>query len=294
MKKTLCALLAMLLLLTAVSLAEETPNADSLEGSRLVGLLITREDLSASTGDAGAIFAMRTQTEPDGETQYTFADVSGLRLICFIAPEEGGEESSVISNVDEGISAADFDLGEDGSSMRMSAAISVVPSLEDEFFFFNPVLLTASGRVLAVPGDSMAVSAAMNPPGSAVGQTYRDERKHTENGREISDTTIVDIQIKAVRKPLMIRLLQFSRTHELLQAEEFLPGAVPEEITPLAAAAYLLLETEEEDPFGGAFTRREVFGRDADDLYTLSCRDDGICLSHYHEIYWNTDGTPGE
>ena len=109
---------------------------------------------------------------------------------------------------------------------------------------------TASGQVFAVPGDFMAVSADANPIGSLVGQTIRDERKHTENGREITDATTAGIQIEAVREPLKIRLLQFSAAHELLESEEFEPGAVPEQIVPLAAADYLLLETIEKGPDG--------------------------------------------
>ena len=286
MKRTIFILLTVIVLLAAVSLAEEAMTADLMEGSRLVGLLITREDLSEYTGEAGVLFASCMQNETDDETEYTFGEVNGLRLICFIAPEESGEGSSVISNVDDGISAVDFDMNEDGNSIKMEATISVVPGQDDELFFYNPVLLAASGQVFAVPGDCMAVSAALNPPGSAIGQTVRDERKHIENGSEIIDTTTVNIQIKAVREPLEIRLLQFSEAHELLKSEEFMPGAVPEQIVPLAETDYLLLETVEKDPIGGSFTRREAIGRDVDFLNTLSCRDDGICLSHYHEILW--------
>jgi hypothetical protein len=150
------------------------------------------------------------------------------------------------------------------------------------------VLRTDLGQVFAVPGDFMAVSAAMNPPGSAVGQTVRDERKHTENGSETIDTTTVNILIKAVREPMKIRLLQFSEAHELLISEEFVPGTVPEQIVPLTESDYLLLETVEKSPEGGSFTRREAIGRDTDFLNTMSCRDDGICLCHYHEVLWNT------
>ena len=71
------------------------------------------------------------------------------------------------------------------------------------------------------------------------------------------------------------------------KSEEFAPGSVPEQIAPLGEADYLLLETEEKTPDGSMFTRREIFGRDIDYLNTLSCREDGICVSHYHEIIWN-------
>ena len=293
MKKRIAALLTVIVLLSAVSPAEEVMTADLTEGSRLIGLLITGEDLSAYTGGSGVLFASRTQTGPDGETEYSFGEIKGLRLICFMTRSENGEGSGIISNVDDGISAVDFEMNEDGSSIKMEATIRFVPGRDDALFFCNPVMLAASGQVFAVPGDCMAVSAAMDPPGSCVGQTVRDVRKHTENGTEISDTTMVDIRIQAVRAPLKIRLLQFSRTHELLKSEEFMPGAVPEQIFPLDEADYLLLETEEEDLYEGSFTRREVFGRDADYLNTLSCRDDGICLFHYHEILWTSDSAPG-
>ena len=45
----------------------------------------------------------------------------------------------------------------------------------------------------------------------------------------------------------------------------------------------LLIETEEK---GSTHVRRQVIGRDEDFMNTLSCRDDGICIQHYHEIVW--------
>ncbi len=285
MKKTAAVLFMIVMLLASVSLPEGTVPADASEGSRLIGLLITREDLAEYTDETGVLSGLCEQKGPDDETEYRFGDVNGLRLLCFIASEENGD-SSIISNADDGISAVDFNMSEDGSSIKMDAVINFVPGQDEALFFYNPVLRTDSGQVFAVPGDFMGISAAMNPPGSSVGQTFRDERKHTENGSEMTDTTTVSIQIKAVREPLKIRLLQFSEAHELLKSEEFEPGTVPEQIVPLTETDYLLLETVEKDPEGGSFARREAIGRDADFLNTMSCREDGICLCHYHEVLW--------
>ena len=285
MKKAIAALLVIVVLLVSGSLSEEASPADSTEGSRLVGLLITREDISGHTGESGILLASCAPEGPEDETGYRFGDISGLCLICFIDPDVNGE-SRIVSSADDGISAVDFDLSEDGRSVKMDAAINFVPGRDDNLFFYNPVLRTDSGQVFAVPGDFMAVSAAMNPPGSSVGQTIQDERKHMENGTEITDTAIVNIRINTVCKPLKIRLLQFSAEHELLKSEEFDPGAVPERILLLADADYLLLETVETGTDGKPFIRREVIGRDMDSLSTMSCRDDGICLSHYHEVIW--------
>ena len=283
MKKIIAVFLTMLVLHAfAPSLSAETLPADLTEGSQLVGLLITRVDLSVYTGQTGILLAACTQKEPDLEEEYVFGDVNGLRLICFMAPDEAGDMNRMVSNVDDGISSVHFDMDENGGSMKMEAEISFVPGQEDELVFYNPVMLAASGQVYAVPGDFMAVNAAMNPPGSAVGQTIRDERKHMVNGVEITDSTTVAVQINAVREPVEIRLLQFSENHELLKSEGFLPGTVPDQIVPLAEADYLLLETVEKD----SFIRREVIGRDTDYLNTLSCRMDGICIYHYHDVSW--------
>ncbi len=267
-------------------LPEEAASADSSEESRLIGLLVTREDLTKYTDETGVILASVTREGPDADPEFTFGDISGLQVICFIAPEDDGEDSRVVSSVDDGISAVNFDLNEDGSSIKMDATISFVPGRDETLFFCNPVFRTGSGQVFAVPGDFMAVSAAMNPPGSSVGQAVQDERKHTENGSVTVDTTTAGIQIETVPEPVEIRLLQFSEAHELLKSEAFEPGTVPGQIVPLEEADYLLLETVEKDLEGGLFTRREVIGRDVDFLNTLSCQDDGICLSHYHEVLW--------
>ncbi len=285
MKKIASVILIMILLASA-SFSEKLLPADLSEGSRLVGLLITREDLSVYTGDAGILLASRMQTEADSDPEYIFGDVRGMRLICFMLTDASKEDSHVVSDVDDGFTAIDFDISNGTGSVSINAAISFVPRQEDVSFFFNPVLMAASGQVFAVPGDCMAVNAAMNPPGSSVGQSIRDERKLTENGAETIDTTSVAIQINAVREATEIRLLQFSEKHELLKSEAFLPGHMPAQIVPLAEADYLLLETVEKDGDGASFIRREAVSRDTDGLSTLSCRDDGICICHYHDVLW--------
>ena len=285
MKRIIAVLLTILALLASAASLAEAPE-DLSEGSRLVGLLITMEDLSAFTDENGVLLAACSQREPYFETEYTFEGVSGLRLICFMTPEGADGGSTMVSNVDDGISAVHFDADEQSNAVRMDAAISYVPGQEEVCFYYNPVLISNSGQVFAVPGDYMAVSAAMNPPGSSVGQTIRDERRHTAGGREEVDATTVSVQINAVRAPAEVRLLQFSAAHELLKSDAYIPGAVPDTITMSAEADYLLVETVEKDGATGAFTRREVLCSDSDYLNTWSCREDGICICHYHDVLW--------
>ena len=293
MKRLISVLIAILVILSSVSLAETASSdtfpipADPTEGSRLVGLFITKEDISLYIGEEGLLWASVSGEGSDSGPEYRFEAVNGMRLICFAVPETDSEGSSIVSNVDDGFAAVDFNLSEDGSTVKMKASVSVVQGQDEEAFFYNPVLRTEDGRVFAVPGDFVTVSAEMNPLGASVGQTVRDERKHTENGVEIVDYTEVNVETMAVREPLKIQLLQFNKAHEIVQSEEYEPGSVPEQIALLGEADYVLLETEEKTPDGSTFTRREIFGRDTDYLNTLSCREDGICISHYHEILWN-------
>lgn len=286
MRRIAFAFLMIILLLAPVSFAETQPAGDLSEGSRLIGLLITREDLTAYTGESGVLPASCAWDDPEGDPEYVFGEAPGLRLICFLLPETTGEGSRVVSNVDDGFAAVDFDIDEAGGTVSMTAVIRFVPGPEETLFFFNPVLMAASGEVFALPGDFMAVSGAMNPPGSAVGQTVRDERTRREDGRETTDTTTIAVEISAVRAPVEIRLVQFSGAHALLRSETFAPGSVPEVLVPLAETEYILLETVEKDGSGECFTRREAVGRDTDGLNTLSCGEDGICVSHYHDVRW--------
>ena len=289
MRRLLPVLIAIMVILSSVSLAETASPApaDPTEGSRLVGLFITKEDISSYIGEEGLLWASASDENTESGPEYRFEAVNGLRLICFTVPEDGGEGNFIVSNVDDGFAAVDFSMSEDTGNIRMKASVSVVPKQDEDIFFYNPVLRTKDGRIFAVPGDFMVVSAEMNPPGASVGQTVRDERKHTENGTEIVDVTEVNVEILAVREPQKIRLLQFNKAHEILKSEEYEPNSVPEQIVPLGEADYLMLETEEKAPDGSTFTRREICGRDTDYLNTLSCQDDGICVSHYHEILWN-------
>ena len=278
-------ILAICCALMAALSAGAAAHAADAAGSRLVGLLITAEDLAASVGGDGVLWA--TEARGASDTEYVFDSVKGIRFICFMTQDEEGG-NSVVTNADPEISSAGFDF-ENEASVRMEGILYVVPGWDERSFFYNPVLRMEDGRVCAVPGDPMYVSAGMNPPGSSVGQTLKDERTHMENGAEITDVTVVSLEIRAVRKPLQTILLQFSDTHELLNTEAYAPGAVPEEITMLPGADYLLSETREADADGTVFTRREVFGREDDFLTTLSCREDGICIQRFHEVVWGTE-----
>ena len=284
-------ILLLLLLVASAAVSEQALPAELSEGSRLIGLLITTEPLSACTGESGQLPAS-LQTEPESDPEVVFGEVRGLRLLCFPFPDKSGDNSRIVSNVDNGFTAVDFEIEDEGRTIQINAVMSVVPGPEEMRFFCNPVMMALSGQVYALPGDFMAVNADMNPPGSSVGQTIRDERKGMEHGREITDVMTVTVQIDAVREPVEIRLLQFSDTHELLKSETFLPGTVPDQIVPLTEAAYLLLETVEKDGETKSVIQRTVTGRDEELLSTLSCGKDNLCISHAHEVLWQEKSEP--
>ena len=263
--------------------------AETAGGSSLIGVLITKEDLSPLLGDEGVLWATVSGGSPEADTEYAFEGVDGIRLFYFVCPEEDGEGQRIVSKVDAEIAAADFSFSDSstGSSMSIDGDVYFVPEQSETAFFYNPVLQVEDGRVFAVPGDAMAVSADMNPPGSSLGQSLHDERKHLEKGVDLIDTTDVNLELRAVRRPHKISLLQFDKAHKVLEVEEYAPDTVPEQIVPLAGTDYLLLETEETDAYGSVYTRREVFGREDDSLYTLSCQENNLCIRQYHELLWD-------
>ena len=76
MKKIAAVFMAMLVFLASMpSLSEETLPVDLSEGSRLVGLLITKEDLSVYTGGTGILLASCVQKGPELEAEYVFGEL---------------------------------------------------------------------------------------------------------------------------------------------------------------------------------------------------------------------------
>lgn len=287
-----CVMLATALMFVTASSNAFSAHAESAEVSRLIGVLITTQDISLFAGDEGVLWASVVPGTSGADTQYEFKNsqfepIGGLRFLCFIGQDENGE-SNIITNVDDGICKADFNF-ENESSLKMEGTLLYAPKPDDVCFFYNPVFLAEDDRVFAVPGDFLLVNGDMNPLGALVGLKLRDERKHFEDGQEITDVTVVNLEIKTVREPLKMSLLQFNEAHELLKAEEYAPGTVPEKIVPLVNTDYLLLETQERGADGVIVNRREIFGRQEDFLNTLSCREDGICIQQYHEIIWTDD-----
>ena len=276
--------LAVALALAAFCGAAVCAHAEAMEGSRLIGLFMTTDDLAPLVGDDGVLWAAVHPGTDASETEYSFGGVRGLCFIGSIGRDEQGQDV-VISDVDEGISKADLNFA-DESFIQMNGTILFVPGPEEVNFYYNPVLEAQDGRVFTVPGDPMTVDASMGLPGAAVGQTLRDERKHAEDGVEVTDVTEVSMEIKTVREPLQITLLQFNDGHELLKSETCAPDSVPEELAMLEETDYLLVETRERTADGDVFTRREVLGREEDLLNTLLCREDRICVQRYHEIVW--------
>ncbi len=67
MKKIAAALFLIVILFASAALSEAPASYGASENSRLVGLLITREDLSASAGEDGVIWASCTQNGPDAD-----------------------------------------------------------------------------------------------------------------------------------------------------------------------------------------------------------------------------------
>ena len=84
-------------------------------------------------------------------------------------------------------------MSEDTGNIRMKASVSVVPKQDEDIFFYNPVLRTKDGRIFAVPGDFMVVSAEMNPPGASVGQTVRDMKPQKRKTFLITEWALVAV-----------------------------------------------------------------------------------------------------
>ncbi len=303
-KKILSLLLALCLLLGGCSLAREDdiPISDASQ-DRLIGAYITREgldlfDIEAYLNDhlsevlkggeiqgdtsayEGRIYAERTGE--GWEAEYTFPDLGGYAMFCPTFQSEDLKENYTSSFVDSGIS--DLKMGRvyvDDSlqEMDLEGTVYLADDLGHVIYYLNPVFQDDQGRVYLLAGNSMGFDLM----GTAT-LNSSNEVTTTVNGVETTIRGSVRVTFQGVPRPEKIVILQMDGNNDILSREEYAPGTVPEEITPLEDTAYFLVETHTQSD-----VRRELFGRDVETLTTYEAMEDGVCRSISTQLLWQEE-----
>ena len=81
--------------------------------------------------------------------------------------------------------------------------------------------------------------------------------------------------------PNSVNILQMSGDNEILNRETYIPGEMPQTLTPVEGCAYVMVEQVKEDE-----VIRQIFqpGERTIEAYTLM--EHGYCVGDYTEILW--------
>lgn len=323
MKRNILWLAAALLVLTGCQLAR-TDQAEVPKEDRMVGVYVTREHLDLFDADAyfqdhmeevlsggeltadttpyeGRIYAELITEEIEN------ADGARIQTQSYVFPEElggiafyasrisGAEEQEPYwtTTVDPGLSDPQFGIHSNGmeDSVDLEGTIYVIGEKNVQTgkpyvsFYFNPVYQTPDGQVYLTGGTGSSFSTE-NGVGVGFTQTLSEEHRQEENGTESKTGCTVAIKVESMELPETITVQMLSRDHQVIWEADYAPGGLPEELTPVAGTAYVLMQTTRRQADGTELTDWEIFDTQDENLATYRAMEDGICTKHLTKLNW--------
>ena len=290
----------------AVPEAEEAAQPD-----RLVGIYVTRDYLDlfdmeaylndnlstmldggtlteADTGDYSqriyAEIVERTFVDSMGEEHitysYEFPELGGMLMASYEMKEEYQEYWR--SDVETGLCDANFriDIRDDGVTLEQSATIYVPEGSGDTEFYFNPVYQTADGQLYLIAGSGVSMSGTM---GGAMTSKLNEETTYTVDGETTTFCADLAVTVDTIAIPDRIVVIQMDENHQELCREEYIPGQMPESLTPMDATAYILVES-----CCGQQVQRTLYQPEGDPICAYYNMGNNICIPDYTQIEWPT------
>lgn len=254
--------------------AEALPGAElQLASSRLYATLVDNSFADAETGEM-----VESQT-------FVFEGVPGMFLFfAKFAIENGfywgngGDEA-----ISDMLSALQF--SDAGESIELTGTMYVSAARGPAEFIYNPVYQTARGEVYAVSGSGLGFGGEVTA-GMSGSHEVRSEQTVVVDGEAAVLTTRIDIGVRYMDTPVAASVLQFDAAGEVVAAQEFAAGKLPEELRVEAGVAYVVVESRMADAAGGEVVERELYEHGAESLYAFDCRDDGMCVKQYCKLVW--------
>ena len=242
------AILAAVFLIALLDGGTVQSNAGGEEEGMLIGAYISEEDLDIDDLEITATGKVRWK---QGRLYMETADdwsalgERGGGIYCTMEPDPRyGEEDAKSPNItifgtlgapvgkvgiddDDGVRTTDIDL---------SGEVYVCGSRQVIFNFY-PIYQTDDGRIYLTRGNSMGMSGS---DGGSVTHTLTSDKTETISGK--SERVKVKVAITAVSRPTPTKftVAHMDENDRLLKLEEFAPDALPESITPVDGASYLI------------------------------------------------------
>lgn len=258
-----------LCILSGCQLALE--NAEGQSTGRLIGLFITKEPLDLS--GEGRVYAKCS------EGKWDFAEAEG---ICYFIPELINENQDLCTELtfDDAIwpGHTEIKTTDDGQEITLEASLYFPPGGQEEFFM-NPVYQEADERVYVMKGNGMRMDA--DGEGSAFTHKLEESQSQTENGESRQQHFSVSLTLETRRVPSLVRVLQMTAAHEIVEQKEYEAGKMPESLTPDTRTEYIVLELITEQG-----TIHEVLGKEEQEMKSWYLREDGYLVKQYTQLMW--------
>jgi hypothetical protein len=282
-------LLLCILSLTACQLAREYSEWERPKEDMFIGFFITLGHLNVYNNPSGRIYAERD------EFTFTFPGVEGIPFFVGTVEEERGDESVrgsstiIFSDIGPGIVSDRIHVhtSDDVVSRTLSGTLNVNPRLMNHVYAFNPVFQTSDGKIYIGSGGS-SVSAAhegWRDEGRIQSLRMEESRTVTENGVSHTESTSVELWIAAMHPPERIVILQMDADHNIIYRSEYLPNEVPDALTPLPEAAYLIVETHRNGAANPPIIRA-LYGKSDGAVETFYERENGVVNRRFTQVEW--------
>ena len=309
----ICCVLAAAFILGTTGVIDLTRTEEPRPADRLIGVIVTTEYPVSTPGyipGQGLVFGRSKGVLADrddsfswntfpAEYDYSFPGIDGVRLFNVDTPPFSDGHTQVNTKAAD----EEFSRVSPGSDIRNSNNNGIQTSSEtvrsitgtlyyalqdDEVSFFaTPIYQTPDGEAyLGNPGAGHLFQKRYMNSINSTTITNSTSETRTVNGITTVEGRAINVNIQLVREPARITLCQFNAAHEMIHADEYLPGEMPREITPLPETVMVLVDTENrvtDEPENHTY---EAYRRNNTYFYTLRHKDNGYCPQDYHELNW--------
>lgn len=286
----------MLLSMTSCQLAkEDLPEGKSQD--RLIGVFITAQHLDRFDMENGRLYAKLTARELTNEETGQKSSIQeyffeGKKGILFFSAEMTGENGDSYSSsyCSEGLSETNLSInvGDDDEKHILDAVIYLAPNMNVTDVmtqYVNPVYQEDNGKVYLVEGQGISAG-GMRSEGDAFSQRLEESITVSENGKEKTKTTTINISFKTKLPPEKVVVIEMDKDSNIVKKQECMPGKLPESITADIDTDYFIVESYKIDFDGKEKVSRAVFSRDDEGLDSLFAIDNGIVINQRTVINW--------
>lgn len=288
-KRKFAALLLLLMLaLSGCQLAREEHAPQQPAQDALAGFFITTAALDIPHA-APRLYARAVTPDTGEPLDFVFEGAAGFR--CFSAVVSQADEMYRVLISDPGIVGNGMHIREtdSGSSVDFSGTLYLWPREQmDTIYYVNPVYQQEDGQIYCVRGSGVHISAA-SAPGAAMTTTLTESHQTTVNGEAKTRSASAALSIDTMYRPEKIVILQMDDQGLLLARNEYAPEHLPDCLSPVRAAAFLVCETYAHALDGSPYVTRALLQPGDTALSAFYARSDGVCIPASVPLRWSME-----